>query len=214
MATSSRPFLVCGVNLDPRACSLYLQVCTLELAQPPQPHPPSLGFNSRASACFLLVTASCLGPGAPSLVPTLTSGQGRNVTGLQRVERRGTWVLQLDGGSTDWRGRRVSGRKGAGCRKRRRGAEEWKPRERGSGRGAWAAPAPATRRLPAHPATPHPCHCAQTLEPTEPQPQTFRSSSTFLKLGPFEKAFCFISTNTLIWDIWQKAAVAPCMLAC
>lgn len=116
---------------------------------PASPSPPSqLGFQFLGLCLLPPETGSCLGPGGPSLVRTGPSGQGRDVSGLWRLERRGTWGPQLEGGSADWRGRRVSA--GRGGRERKSGSP-------GKGEVVGEPGQPQPQR-PVSPPTPPPCH--------------------------------------------------------
>lgn len=71
---------------------------------------------------------------------------------------------------------------------------------------------PVQHRLPCQLSPHHLCCCANLLGTHEPQPQASLVLVYHSEAGSFRRIICFISTNTLIWVIWQKEVMPPCML--
>lgn len=119
--------------------------------------------------------------------------------GCDRKDKYSSW-------SGEWVGRKEVdvGREGV----------EGEGRSTGKGEGtAWAdIESPVQYRLPCHLSLHQPRAVPTCWGLTDPQPQVSVVLVCHSKAGLFRKIICFISTDTPIWDIWQKEVMAPCML--
>lgn len=147
--------------------------------------------------------------------PEPRSGQECHTFTVAVPQGRGkrNWVLDVEVYSKDGRGRKdqYSSRSGEWVAGR-----TWVSEGGGQGESGSPGKAEVGGRKPGQtpPATPPPPRAAlRRWGPTEPQPPTNAALVCPSAAGPLESTFCsfffFFSSDTLIWDVWQKKKPGP-----